>query len=195
MTASRKCGAAAQQGDEPVEALELKISYHDLGVVNVRFAGYRSCCADSAKVAMDFLRRRLPLLVLVAPLLPGSWASAAEPEVEMREQVLAQALRSVVTRSCSPDGIPCCLAVPDGWVSESFMNRLSGLPVRKNEADPLLGECPGNLVSVRQLEWVTEDSARVQITVGTELAGDRCTVSVERRSGAWTASKTECEFI
>jgi hypothetical protein len=38
--------AAAEQSDEPVEALRLKMSYDALGVINVRFAGYRSCSAD-----------------------------------------------------------------------------------------------------------------------------------------------------
>jgi hypothetical protein len=38
--------APAEQSDEPVEAQALKMSYHDLGVINVRFAGYRSCSAD-----------------------------------------------------------------------------------------------------------------------------------------------------
>jgi hypothetical protein len=38
--------AAAEQSDEPVEALRLKMPYHDPGVINVRFAGYRSCWAD-----------------------------------------------------------------------------------------------------------------------------------------------------
>jgi hypothetical protein len=34
---------AAQQGDEPVEALELKV-LHDVPIFkNVRFAGYRDC--------------------------------------------------------------------------------------------------------------------------------------------------------
>jgi hypothetical protein len=42
--------AAAEQSDEPVEALRLKMSYDALGVINVRFAGYRSCYADSSRV-------------------------------------------------------------------------------------------------------------------------------------------------
>jgi hypothetical protein len=38
---------AAQQGDEPVEALELKIPLDGTCVIDVRFAGYRQCYADS----------------------------------------------------------------------------------------------------------------------------------------------------
>jgi len=30
-----------ERGHEPVEALELKVPHDDLGVINVRFAGYR----------------------------------------------------------------------------------------------------------------------------------------------------------
>jgi hypothetical protein len=39
---------AAEQGDEPVEALELKILHDDPIVTNVRFADYRHCSADVA---------------------------------------------------------------------------------------------------------------------------------------------------
>jgi hypothetical protein len=39
---------AAQQGDEPVEALELKIPLDGTCVIDVRFAGYRQCSADIA---------------------------------------------------------------------------------------------------------------------------------------------------
>ena len=38
---------AAQQDDEPVEALELKMPHDAPGVINVRFAGYRRCYADT----------------------------------------------------------------------------------------------------------------------------------------------------
>jgi predicted transcriptional regulator len=38
---------AAEQSDEPVEALELKMVYDGPGFINVRFAGYRWCSADS----------------------------------------------------------------------------------------------------------------------------------------------------
>ena len=34
---------AAEQGDEPAEALELKMPYDVSGFTNVRFAGYRCC--------------------------------------------------------------------------------------------------------------------------------------------------------
>jgi hypothetical protein len=34
---------AAEQSDEPDEALELKMSENGLAVINVRFAGYRCC--------------------------------------------------------------------------------------------------------------------------------------------------------
>jgi hypothetical protein len=37
---------AAERGDEPVEALELKVLYDVLGFINVRFAGYRNCWAN-----------------------------------------------------------------------------------------------------------------------------------------------------
>jgi hypothetical protein len=37
---------AVQQSDEPDEALKLKMVYDGRGVINVRFAGYRSCSAD-----------------------------------------------------------------------------------------------------------------------------------------------------
>jgi hypothetical protein len=37
---------AAQQGDEPVEALELKAPQGGGCVIDVRFAGYRQCSAD-----------------------------------------------------------------------------------------------------------------------------------------------------
>jgi hypothetical protein len=137
---------------------------------------------------------RLVLLVVPLSLFVARHVAAVDPEVELREDVLAPALRSVVQRSCSRKGIPCCLAVPDGWVSGGFMKRLRGLPVRWNDVDPLLGVCSGNLVVVQTLEWVKATDARVGITVGTEFAGDKCTVSLKRRSGQWTVSRTACEF-
>jgi hypothetical protein len=137
---------------------------------------------------------RLLSLVVLLPLL-GAWQVGGEdPEVKLREEVLAQALRSVVVRSCPAEGIPCCLAVPDGWVSSTFMKRLRGLPVRTNKVDPLLGECSGTLVSVRALEWVKTSGARVGIIVGMDSVGDRCSVSLERRDGHWTVAKTQCQF-
>ena len=38
---------AAQQADEPVEALGLKMLNESPGVTNVSFAGYRQCPTDS----------------------------------------------------------------------------------------------------------------------------------------------------
>jgi hypothetical protein len=40
---------AAQQDDEPVEALELKMLHNVLVFINVRFAGYRRCWADKRR--------------------------------------------------------------------------------------------------------------------------------------------------
>jgi hypothetical protein len=37
---------AAEQSDEPDEALELKMGYDGPGLINVRLAGYRKCYAD-----------------------------------------------------------------------------------------------------------------------------------------------------
>jgi hypothetical protein len=69
-----------EQGDERVEALELKMLYAGSGVIDVRFAGYRQCSADTL-LAGATMRRATSLLVLaMLPLIVGVDASPVDDE-------------------------------------------------------------------------------------------------------------------
>ena len=132
--------------------------------------------------------------LIALTLLCSRTPSAGESDLKQREQVIAQSLRRIVPRLCSAGGIPCCLSVPEAWVSADFMRLLRDLSIRRNEADPLLGECRGNLITVRRLEWVKTTQARVEIVAGVELVGEVCKVGLTRRSQGWTVDKSDCEF-
>jgi hypothetical protein len=132
---------------------------------------------------------------LVALTLLGSGTpDAGDSAVKQREQVIAQSLRSIVPQFCSARGVPCCLTVPEGRVSADFMSLLRDPPVRRNEVDPLLGECAGSPITVKRLEWVGVKAARVEIVAGVELVGEVCKVALARRPQGWTVEKTECQW-
>jgi hypothetical protein len=127
-------------------------------------------------------------------MLTSGLLYSADPDVVVREQVIAASLRKVVPGFCASEGVPCCLSLPQGWVSEGFLTQLRGLAIRMDGTDPLLGECAGRRVSVRKLDWTGAQAARVQIVSGTYAAGESCDVFLSRRSGSWAVLKSVCEF-
>jgi hypothetical protein len=136
--------------------------------------------------------RRTAALVACLAATVGT-QSSADRDVATRERVIAASLRRVVPNAC-PSAIPCCLSIPEGWVSKDFMTRLRGLALRMDGADPLLGECAGRRASVRSLDWTGPEGARVEIVFGGYSSGETCTVSLSRASGTWAVVKSVCEF-
>jgi hypothetical protein len=123
----------------------------------------------------------------------GSVLYSADSDVATRERVIAASLRKVVPSECPSSAMPCCLAIPEGWVSNDFMTRLRGLALRMDGVDPLVGECAGKPVSVQSLEWTGAVGARVDIVFGTGGMREACTVFLSRGSRTWTVVKSVCE--
>ncbi len=135
--------------------------------------------------------------VLVAWCWLGGCTLVAADTAE-RDRIAVLGLRSMAAQYCSSPTRTCCVSVPQGWDLDRILTQLRDLPyVRRYDPDPLLGECPGELLFVTKVEWPTANKAVVSFYFAMLLErgvdATDCEVTVSKAKGSWSAGKPACK--